>query len=138
MKKLLLFCLGIALGRAQTPAPTETAAAPSTPAPTPVAAPRPPIDTHGVDMRTQAGPPGPRYSPPVPVDEQLPTLWLIGDSTVRNGSAGGGTSARSFYNANWKRMVDLIKAGDVVMLQFGTNDGGDPTRGVGEIRGIGE
>jgi unsaturated rhamnogalacturonyl hydrolase len=136
-------------------------------APAAPSAPRVP-DTHGVDMRTQAGPPGPRYSPPVPVDAKLPNLWLIGDSTVRNGSAGdgtnlnqwgwgapltfyfdpqkvnvvnralGGTSARSFYNANWKRMVDLIKAGDVVILQFGTNDGGDPARTVGELRGIGD
>jgi lysophospholipase L1-like esterase len=119
-------------------------------------------------MRTQAGPPGPRYSPPVPVDAKLPTLWLIGDSTVRNGSAGdgtnlnqwgwgapltfyfdpakvnvvnralGGTSARSFYHANWQRMVDLIKAGDVVLLQFGTNDGGNPESSVGELRGIGD
>src|SRR5213082_2878824 len=101
------------------------------------AAPKP--DTHGVDMRTQAGPPGPRYSPPSPVNPALPSLWLIGDSTVRNGSAGdgtnlnqwgwgapltfyfnpakinvvnralGGTSARSFYRANWKAMLDLIR-----------------------------
>jgi len=107
-------------------------------------------------MRTQAGPPGPRYSPPVPVDEKLPSFWLIGDSTVRNGSAGdgtnlnqwgwgapltfffdpqkvnvvnralGGTSARSFYGAQWKNMVDLIKKGDVVIMQFGTNDGSYP------------
>jgi lysophospholipase L1-like esterase len=130
--------------------------------------PRPPANTHGVDMRTQAGPPGARYSPPSPLDEKLPTFWLIGDSTVRNGTAGdgtnlnqwgwgapltfyfnpqkvnvvnralGGTSARSFYNANWKRMVDLVKSGDVVIMQFGTNDGGDPTKSVGELKGIGD
>lgn len=112
-------------------------------------------------MRTQAGPPGPRYSPPVPVDEKLPSFWLIGDSTVRNGSAGdgtnmnqwgwgapltfffdpqkvnvvnralGGTSAKSFYNAQWKNMVDLIKKGDVVIMQFGTNDGSYP-HGIGD------
>lgn len=129
---------------------------------------RPKPDTHGVDMRTQAGPPGPRYSPPVPLDEKLPTLWLIGDSTVRNGTAGdgmnmnqwgwgapltfyfdpqkanvvnralGGTSARSFYNRNWKNMVGLIKPGDVVIMQFGTNDGGNPATSVGELRGIGD
>ncbi len=29
-----------------------------------------------------------RYLPPLPADSLLPTLWLIGDSTVRNGSAG--------------------------------------------------
>jgi lysophospholipase L1-like esterase len=158
-----LLIAGVAV--AAEPAPSE----PATAEPAAKAAPnRPPPNTHGVDMRTQAGPPGQRYSPPVPVDEKLPTFWLIGDSTVRNGSAGdgtnqnqwgwgapltfyfdphkvnvvnralGGTSARSFYNANWKRMVDLIKAGDVVIMQFGTNDGGDPTRSVGELRGIGD
>ena len=166
MKKILLLSFGFALGHAQTPAPT--AVAPDAPTPAPVAAPRPPPNTHGVDMRTQAGPAGPRYSPPVPLDEKLPTFWLIGDSTVRNGSAGdgtnlnqwgwgapltfffdpqkvnvvnralGGTSARSFYNANWKNMVDLIKRGDVVIMQFGTNDGGNPTSSVGELKGLGD
>lgn len=145
-----------------------TAAAQTPPAP-PFPAEHLPVDTHGVDMRTQAGPPGPqKYSPPFPVDPRLPTFWLIGDSTVRNGSAGdgtnlgqwgwgapltfyfdplkvnvvnralGGTSARSFYDGNWPRMVDLIKPGDVVIMQFGTNDGGDPARSVGELRGVGD
>lgn len=121
-----------------------------------------------MDMRTQSGPPGARYSPPSPLDPHLPTFWLIGDSTVRNGSAGdgtnlnqwgwggpltfyfdpqkvnvvnralGGTSARSFYNANWKRMVDLIKPGDAVIMQFGTNDGGNPAASVGDLPGIGD
>jgi len=151
-KPLLLLCLLTAASvRAQN------AAAPL----------RPPPDTHGVDMRTQAGPPGPRYSPPSPLDPGLPTLWLIGDSTVRNGSAGdgtnlnqwgwgapltfyfdplrvnvvnralGGTSARSFYNNNWKKMADRIRSGDTVILQFGTNDGGNPAASVGELPGIG-
>jgi hypothetical protein len=52
--------------------------------------------------------------------------------------AAGGTSARSFYHANWKNFVGLIKRGDVVIMQFGTNDGGDPTKSVGELRGIGD
>jgi lysophospholipase L1-like esterase len=76
-----------------------------------------------------AGAPGNgRYLPPLPANPNLPTLWLIGDSTVRNGTIGdngptgqwgwgaplpaffdstkinvvnrafGGTSSRSFYN----------------------------------------
>jgi rhamnogalacturonan acetylesterase len=148
-----LFTLAIA--RAQTALPP---AAPGRPAP----------DTHGVDMRTQAGPPGARYSPPSPFDPKLPTFWLIGDSTVRNGSAGdgtnlnqwgwgapltfyfdpqkvnvvnralGGTSARSFYGNNWKKMVDLIKPGDVLIMQFGTNDGGNPAKSQSELPGVGE
>ncbi|HEX3728657.1 MAG TPA: rhamnogalacturonan acetylesterase [Opitutaceae bacterium] len=126
-------------------------------------------NTHGVDMRTQQGPPGPnKYSPPLPVNPALPTLWLIGDSTVRNGSAGdgtnlnqwgwgapltfyfdparvnlinralGGTSARSFYGRNWPEMLKLIKPGDVVIMQFGTNDGGRMEVGVGDLPGTGE
>lgn len=153
---LLLALLGTAVAGAQD------AAAPAAPSPAaPAQAPRLPPDTHGVDMRTQAGPPGARYSPPSPPDNKLPTFWLIGDSTVRNGSAGdgtnlnqwgwgapltfyfdpqkvnvvnralGGTSARSFYNANWKNMVGLIKPGDTLIMQFGTNDAGD-------IPGIGD
>jgi lysophospholipase L1-like esterase len=167
MKKIFLFCFCVALSHAQEAAPA--AVTPATAGPAPASAPRPPPNTHGVDMRTQSGPPGAaRYSPPVPVDGKLPSFWLIGDSTVRNGSAGdgtnmnqwgwgapltfffdptkvnvvnralGGTSARSFYNANWKNMVDLIKAGDVVIMQFGTNDGGNPTSSVGEIKGLGD
>ncbi|HTB63657.1 MAG TPA: GDSL-type esterase/lipase family protein [Opitutales bacterium] len=31
-----------------------------------------------------------RYFPPVPADPTLPTLWVIGDSTVRNGTLGDG------------------------------------------------
>jgi lysophospholipase L1-like esterase len=120
-------------------------------------------------MRTQSGPPGAgRYSPPFPLDAKLPTFWLIGDSTVRNGSAGdgtnlnqwgwgapltfyfdpqkvnvvnralGGTSARSFYNGQWKKMVDLIKPGDAVIMQFGTNDGADPKKSQSELHGLGE
>jgi len=165
--KCPVFFLALGLAGAASGVPVLSAQ----PAPPPAgpAAPRPPVDTHGLDMRTQAGPPGPeKYSPPFPVDPRLPTLWLIGDSTVRNGSAGdgtnlgqwgwgapltflfdpakvnvvnralGGTSARSFLGANWPRMVDLIKPGDVVILQFGTNDGGDPARSVGELRGLGD
>lgn len=76
-----------------------------------------------------AGAPGKgRYTPPLPANPSLPTIWLIGDSTVRNGTTGdngptgqwgwgapitayfdpkkinvvnrafGGTSSRTFYN----------------------------------------
>ena len=129
----------------------------------------PPRNTHGVDMRTQQGPPGPaKYSPPFPDNPALPNLWLIGDSTVRNGSLGdgtnlnqwgwgapltfdfdpakvnvvnralGGTSARSFYANQWPKLVGLIKPGDVLIMQFGTNDGGRMEVGVGDLPGIGE
>lgn len=89
-----------------------------------------------VPRATQMGPPPApegapgkgRYTPPLPADDALPTIWLIGDSTVRNGTMGescedgqwgwgapitaffdpdevnvvnrafGGTSSRTFYH----------------------------------------
>ncbi|HYG22347.1 MAG TPA: rhamnogalacturonan acetylesterase [Verrucomicrobiae bacterium] len=87
-----------------------------------------------------------------PRNPRLPTLFLVGDSTVRNGrgdGAGGqwgwgdfigqhfdadkvnvvnralgGTSSRTFYNNLWPRVRTAIKPGDFVMMQFGHNDGG--------------
>jgi lysophospholipase L1-like esterase len=46
--------------------------------------------------------------------------------------AVGGTTSGSFYNAQWKGMVDLLKPGDVVILQFGTNAGGVELAGIGD------
>jgi lysophospholipase L1-like esterase len=95
-----------------------------------------PLQISDVPRPTQMGnPPAPdgapgngRYFPPTPANPGLPTLWIIGDSTVRNGTLGdgsnmgqwgwgapivasfdldklnvvnrafGGTSSRSFYN----------------------------------------
>jgi lysophospholipase L1-like esterase len=83
----------------------------------------------------------------------LPTLWLIGDSTVRNGQdtggngqwgwgnpiasyfdqtkinvqnrAMGGTSSRSFINLGlWDKVMADMKPGDYLIMQFGTNDSG--------------
>jgi len=78
-----------------------------------------------------------------------PTLWLIGDSTVRNGSKGlrgwgeeigalldpakvtvqnharGGRSSRTFLTEGlWYKVDAEIKPGDFVLMQFGHNDGG--------------
>ncbi len=100
---------------------------------------------------------------PFPHDPKLPTIWTIGDSTVRTGVNGtgddtvgqwgwgapfvgyfdpkkvnvvnravGGTTSLSFYQGQWKAMVDLIKKGDVVILQFGTNSGRGELSGVGD------
>jgi lysophospholipase L1-like esterase len=80
---------------------------------------------------------------------QKPTLWLIGDSTVKNGTPGqrgwgdpiaeyfdaskikvenrarGGRSSRSyFYEGLWDAVLKEMKPGDFVMMQFGHNDGG--------------
>jgi rhamnogalacturonan acetylesterase len=93
----------------------------------------------------------------------LPTLFLIGDSTVKNswdkGADGlwgwgrplaahfdetkinvenqalGGTSSRSYIEGgHWARVLALVKPGDFVMMQFGHNDGGPK----GSIRGNGD
>lgn len=88
---------------------------------------------------------------PEPLDPNLPSLILIGDSTVRNGRgdgqggqwgwgdfvgesfdprkinlvnrAVGGLSSRTFLTqGHWRRAQQLIKAGDFVVMQFGHND----------------
>ena len=78
-----------------------------------------------------------------------PTLWLIGDSTVKNGTAGlrgwgeeigawfdsskitvqnralGGRSSRTFLSEGlWEKVATQLKPGDFVLMQFGHNDGG--------------
>ncbi|HEX3730135.1 MAG TPA: GDSL-type esterase/lipase family protein, partial [Opitutaceae bacterium] len=100
-------------------------------------------------------PPAPRVRRPrpAPADPRLPSVILIGDSTVRNGvgngaggqwgwgepfaayfdrtrinvvnRAVGGLSSRTFLTGGfWERALPLIKPGDVVIMQFGRNDHG--------------
>jgi len=86
--------------------------------------------------------------------EDLPTLWLIGDSTVRtgrgrgeNGQFGwgdplqigfdlnrinvvncalGGTGARTFRTGGyWQPVLEQLEPNDVVLIQFGHNDNGE-------------
>lgn len=88
---------------------------------------------------------------PEPADPKLPSIVLIGDSTVRNGRgdgaggqwgwgdslgawfdpakvnvvnrAVGGLSSRTFLTqGHWDRALTLLKPGDFVLLQFGHND----------------
>jgi lysophospholipase L1-like esterase len=85
---------------------------------------------------------------------KLPTLFLIGDSTVKNGrgdgaggqwgwgdliapffdqskinvvnSAIGGRSSRTYMtDGHWDQVLGRLKPGDFVIMQFGHNDGGD-------------
>lgn len=87
-----------------------------------------------------------------------PTLFLIGDSTVKNGSgkgqdglwgwgdqiaplfdaskirianrALGGRSSRTFLTEGlWDKVLAELKPGDYVLMQFGHNDGGELARG---------
>lgn len=87
-------------------------------------------------------------------DPNLPTLFLIGDSTVRTGSRGdgangqwgwgapimdyfdrtrinvenramGGTSSRSYQTLGlWEKVLADMEPGDYVIMQFGHNDSG--------------
>ena len=104
----------------------------------------------------------------VPANTNLPSLFLIGDSTVRNGRgrgdggqwgwgdeiapffdtskinivnrALGGTTSRTFYRDLWARVLAMLKPGDFVIIQFGTNGGAvnDASRARGELHGIGD
>jgi lysophospholipase L1-like esterase len=107
---------------------------------------------------------------PAPRDTTLPTVFHIGDSTVRNGNgdgangqwgwgdltpcyydasrvntvnrALGGRSSRTYLTGGqWSGVLSMLKAGDIVIMQFGHNDGGavnDTSRARGSLRGIGE
>jgi lysophospholipase L1-like esterase len=100
-----------------------------------------------------------------------PTLFLIGDSTVKNGSgkgadgqwgwgdclaehfdksrltianrALGGRSSRTYFTEGlWDKTLAALKPGDVVLIQFGHNDGGALTgpraTGRASIKGTGD
>ncbi len=101
---------------------------------------------------------------------EKPTLYIIGDSTVKNGSgkgsdslwgwgsviqphfdtnrinienhAIGGRSSRTFMtDGRWDKILNNLKAGDYVIMQFGHNDAGpldDTSRARGTMRGIGD
>lgn len=90
---------------------------------------------------------------PVPDNPRLPTLFLIGDSTVHNGRgdgangqwgwgepladhfdrtkinvvnrALGGRSSRTYLTqGHWAKVKSMLKPGDFVLIQFGHNDSG--------------
>ena len=85
----------------------------------------------------------------VPTRQTIPSFYIMGDSTVRNGHmdgvgwgesigkyfddqkmnvvnrAIGGRSTRSYMRENrWQDIYDQLKPGDFVIMQFGHNDGG--------------
>ena len=95
-----------------------------------------------------------------------PTLFIVGDSTVKNGTRGqvgwgdpiarhfdieritvvnravGGRSSRTFITeGRWDKILADARPGDFVLIQLGHNDGGpldDPARARGTLRGTGE
>ena len=103
-----------------------------------------------------------------PANSGLPTFFIVGDSTVRSGGTGAGLwgwgeriaplfdaqkinvvnqaiagrSARTFYTeGRWQKVLDALKPGDFVIIQFGHNDQGrigDPAaKGRPDGKGIG-
>lgn len=103
---------------------------------------------------------------PLGADDSPPVLWLIGDSTVRAGTPGqrgwgeeigaffdptaievrnraiGGRSSRTFRtDGRWHEVLEALRPGDFVLIQFGHNDGGpinDDSRARGTLPGIGD
>jgi len=98
-------------------------------------------------------------------DPRLPTLFVIGDSTANNNANGAqgwadpfiayfdatkinvlnraraGRSSRTFFSEGlWEKVLQELKPGDSVLIQFGHNDGGpvDSGRARGSLPGIGE
>jgi rhamnogalacturonan acetylesterase len=101
---------------------------------------------------------------------QKPVLYIIGDSTVQNSDGNGvnekwgwgsllksyldtnkitlsnhaqpGASTRTFISdGRWNKILETLKPGDFVMMQFGHNDQSpvnDSSRARGTLKGIGE
>jgi lysophospholipase L1-like esterase len=104
------------------------------------------------------------------LQDKKPTFYIIGDSTVKNGKgkgdgnlwgwgnflgdyfdtikisvsnhALGGRSSRTFITeGHWGEVLSQLKPGDLVIMQFGHNDGGpldDTARARGTIKGTGD
>lgn len=99
--------------------------------------------------------------------QSKPTVYIIGDSTVRNtgkGQAGWGTYLINFLDSNrvsvnnqamagrstrtfikegrWEKVLSSLKPGDFVLMQFGHNEGSRPDTSRagyrGVLRGIGD
>lgn len=97
--------------------------------------------------------------------QQKQTLYIIGDSTVRNSSGNGGPgqwgwgtfiggffdpvtltvsnqamagrSTRTFTSeGRWDKVMSVLKPGDFVMMQFGHNEGSKPDTGKAGNRGV--
>jgi lysophospholipase L1-like esterase len=125
-------------------------------------------------VHAEVAPPSPQPLPPTlseaPRDSSLPTIWVAGDSTAARDTSGtkqgwavpfadffdagtinvvnrarGGRSSRTFITEGlWDQLVEGVKAGDVVLIQFGHNDAGalndeppPPLRARGSIPGLG-
>jgi len=107
-----------------------------------------------------------KFKLPTKADPALPSLFLVGDSTMKVGTPGqrgwgeemapffdpkkinvlntaiGGRSSRTFQTeGRWDAVLAMVSKGDFVVIQFGHNDGGainDNSRARASIKGIGE
>ena len=112
---------------------------------------------------TPDAPPQTTAAQNAPLDPNLPTLFIVGDSTARNqvdlgwgdhfahyfditkiniaNRARAGRSSRTFINeGSWDKVLAEMKPGDFVLLQMGHNDGGDLSgaKPRGSIKGLGD
>ena len=120
------------------------------------------------DTPAAVPPPPPQVNVPqrVPLNPNLPTIFVVGDSTASNGRDLGwgshlgdyfdltkvnvanraiaGRSSRSYMDeGHWDSTLAEMKAGDFVLLQWGQNDGGDLGGGTsrnarGDLKGDGD
>jgi rhamnogalacturonan acetylesterase len=102
---------------------------------------------------------------PVPLNSKLPTIFIVGDSTanthgndqlgwgdpfsayfdtskvnVANRARAGRSSRTYFAEGLWDKTLRDIKRGDLVLIQFGHNDGGpvDREKARGSLPGLGD
>jgi len=147
MKKMLLYAAMVMLCSVGASAQNPAGAA---------SQPQPPVNVNQGAVNTDPGTdPGATVRPPLPVakNPSLPTLYLVGDSTVRNGKADGsggqwgwgeplvdyfdaakinvvnraigGRSSRTYITeGRWDELLAMLKPGDFVIIQFGHNDPG--------------
>jgi lysophospholipase L1-like esterase len=125
------------------------------PAVSPSIQPQPMTEKGSTTTAIPATDPGATVRPPLPTakNPNLPTLYLVGDSTVRNGKgdgaggqwgwgeplvdyfdaakinvvnrAIGGRSSRTYITeGRWDELLAMLKPGDFVLFQFGHNDSG--------------
>jgi lysophospholipase L1-like esterase len=115
---------------------------------------------------TPDAPPQTTVAQNAPLNPNLPTLFIVGDSTARNQAdlgwgdhfaqsfdttkinianrAMAGRSSRSFYNeGRWANVLAEMKPGDFVLIQMGHNDGGttspeEDTKARASYKGLGD
>jgi rhamnogalacturonan acetylesterase len=118
---------------------------------------------HAQKPATPDAPPQTAVPTDTALNPALPTVFVVGDSTARNGAdlgwgdhfaplfdttrinvanrAMAGRSSRTYINeGRWNHVLAEMKPGDFVLIQMGHNDGGDlgGAKPRGTLKGIGE